>query len=72
MQQRIIAQFTDKCGCSVTGTDDKGSSFDRCKLHADAPAMHTGHEHIILHAEDRCDCGRSYGNIAHGAIKEAK
>ncbi len=42
------------------------------RLIAAAPKMYTGHEHVILHAEDRCDCGRSYGEIAHAAIKAAK
>lgn len=32
----------------------------------------TGHEHIIMHTVDRCDCGRSYGDIARAAIAAAK
>ena len=38
MEHRIIAQFADDCGCSVTG-GDKGFTFSRCKLHAAAPGM---------------------------------
>ena len=106
--QRIIAQFIDKCGCSATGTDDKERlTFNRCPLHAAAPellergvavfrlcqqaleswgieaavawgqseakgeqvvALNTGLEHIIMHSNDTCDCGHSYGDIARAAI----
>ena len=40
MEQRMIAQFTDDCGCSVTrGDEGQGLTFSRCKLHAQAPAL---------------------------------
>ncbi len=59
---------------TVDGLDAsvRGQELANARLIAAAPRMYTGHEHIILHAEDRCDCGRSYGNIARAAIEAMK
>ncbi len=67
MKQRMIVQFVDECGCSVTATDDKDGSFSRCKLHTQAPALLAlvrGYLTTYPHNE--------YSDKAHAAIEEAK
>lgn len=56
----------------VTEWGTLGEIEANANLIAAAPNMLTGHEHIIMHAEDRCDCGRSYGDIARAAIAKAE
>ena len=35
-------------------------------------ALYTGLEHLIMHSNDTCDCGRTYGEIARDSIEAAK
>lgn len=58
-EQRIIAQFTDGCGCSATGTDDKSRlTFNRCALHESAPDLLAALEAISNRANERFSASR--------------
>lgn len=77
MEQRIVAQFTDQCGCSVTGTDEKNRlTFKRCPIHAAAPERLSALKAIAgMHMDDDTDHAQLSAlciATARTAIKAAK
>ncbi len=77
MKQRMIAQFTDDCGCSTTGGGEKYElTFSRCKLHASAPALLEALEEIEGCAEEAPawddEIKADIAKLARDAIEAAK
>ncbi|KKM95976.1 hypothetical protein LCGC14_1182740 [marine sediment metagenome] len=69
MTQRIIAQFADKCGCSVTGTDEKQRvAFGRCKLHAAAPELLEALKGLREDLQVRLDASTEGTTVADGLV----
>lgn len=47
-------------------------SIANARLIAACPTMKTALEQLVLHANDTCDCGRSYSEIARNGLANAE